>query len=484
MFSSVPIVSDRSQRALLPVLVMTGFVVSIIGTLGALMIPTIARERHVSLETAQWLLTVTLLIGAVASPIFGRLADGPRRRTVIISTLSAVLAGSAIAALATDFWVLLFGRALQGLGQSLIPLAIAVARDHLPREEVRGGVAILSVTTAAGAGLGYPITGFIAESFSYQAGFWFAAVVTGVALMAAIIIVPRNLSAISNPLDSIGAILLSVSLLALLLAISQGGSWGWSSLTIIGLFVVALVTAVVWVFHEWRQRFPLIDLRLVTRRMVLAADAAALLMGVALYAMSSLVNRYLQTPASAGYGFDSSLVTVGLVLLPLSIGSLASSRLSGALTQRFGPGKVVAGGAVLVGLDMTYLALTRQYIWEFALAVLILGVGVGLTFAMMPALIIRSVPPEETGSATGLNQVLRLVGGAIGSAASIAILSSRHQPGLPYPESSGYTISFLAGAVICFIAAIVCLVLVREPITDPESKMVIHTATRQDQHSS
>jgi MFS family permease len=262
--------------------------------------------------------------------------------------------------------------------------------------------------------------------------------------------------------------------LALLLGISQGGTWGWSSPVILGLFGLAIVSAAIWARHEWHQRFPLIDLRLVTRPMVLAADVAALLLGTALYAMSSLVNRYLQTPSAAGYGFDSSLVVVGLVLLPLSVGSLAASRLSGALTRRFGPGKVVATGAVIVGLDMAYLALTRQFIWEFALAVLILGIGIGLSFAMMPALIIRSVPPEETGSATGLNQVLRLVGGSIGSAASIAILASHHQPGLPYPEDAGYTIAFLAGTVICFMAAGVCLVLVRDPGDEPEQAVVLH----------
>src|SRR5690242_20839759 len=116
---------------LLPVLVFTGFVVSVIGTLGALMIPTIAHAQNVSLETAQWLLTVTLLVGAVATPFTGRLADGPFRRSVILVTLALVLGGSVLAAVAPNFPLLLTGRAFQGLGQSLIPLAIAVARDKL-----------------------------------------------------------------------------------------------------------------------------------------------------------------------------------------------------------------------------------------------------------------------------------------------------------------------------------------------------------------
>lgn len=467
---------DRTtDRFLLPVLVLTGFVVSVIGTLGALMIPTIAHERGVSLETAQWLLTITLLVGAVASPVFGRLADGPRRRQVILGTLLLVVLGSLLAAVARTFPLLLFGRGLQGLGQSLVPLAIAVARDRLPRDRMRSGIAILSVTTAAGAGLGYPITGFIAEHYSYQAGFWVAMGVSLIALAFVWYVVPGNPEAERHPLDITGAILLSVALSSLLLAISQGKTWGWSSAIVIGLLITSVVLTVVWILHELRVTHPLIELRLMMRRMVLAADLAAILMGTALYAMSSLVNRYLQTPETAGYGFDSSLVVVGLVLMPLSVGSIVSSRISMPLTQRFGPGRVVAGGSVLVALDMTYLAFSRSHLWEFALAILILGLGIGLTFAMMPALIVRSVPPEETGSATGLNQVLRLIGGSIGSAASIAILSSMTQDNGIYPRDEGYTVAFLAGAAICLAAAICCMVLIRDVKGEETPTVVAHT---------
>ncbi len=464
---------------LLPVLVLTGFVVSIIGTLGALLIPTIASERNVSLETAQWLLTVTLLVGAVASPIFGRLADGPRRRQVILTTLALVTIGSAMAALATNFWVLLFGRALQGLGQSLVPLAIAVARDRMPPAKIRSAIAILSVTTAAGAGLGYPVTGFIADRFNYQAGFWLAMVVTAIALVLVWRVVPGNPSATAHRLDVSGAILISLALASLLLGISQGKTWGWDSPVILGLFVTALVLGAWWAIHELRVDHPLVELRLIARRMVLAADLAALLMGTSLYAMSSLVNRYLQTPESAGYGFNQSMVVVGLVLLPLSVGSVASSRISIALSSRFGPGRVVAGGALLVALDMTFLAITRAQLWQFALAILVLGVGIGMTFAMMPALIIRSVPPEETGSATGLNQVLRLIGGSIGSAASIAILSGMAQPNGIYPQANAYTVAFLVGAVIALAAAIACLVLIREDVPSPVSMVNASPARQQ-----
>ena len=187
--------------------------------------------------------------------------------------------------------------------------------------------------------------------------------------------------------------------------------------------VIGLIAIGVWIVYELRIPNPLVQLRLLTRRLVLAANVVVVLMGMALYMMSSLINRYVQTPSAAGYGLDSTLLQTGLMLAPLSVGSVLSSQVASRMSTRIAPGRILAVGASITGLNMLYLALTRTYWWEIVIATLILGVGVGLTFAMMPALIIRSVPPEETGSATGMNQVLRLVGGAIGSAFSVAIFS-------------------------------------------------------------
>ena len=127
------------QPALLPVLIYSAMVMSVLSTLGSPMIPTIAREQGVSLEAAQWVLTITLLVGAVTTPITGRLADGPWRKQTILGSLGLVFIGSVLAAAAPSFAVLMAGRAFQGLGLGLVPLAISVARDGLRHDKVRGG---------------------------------------------------------------------------------------------------------------------------------------------------------------------------------------------------------------------------------------------------------------------------------------------------------------------------------------------------------
>ncbi len=451
------------DRALLPVLVFAAMVVSIVGTVGSPLIPTIAEAQGVSLETAQWILTVTLLVGAVAVPVTGRLGDGPYRRGVILACLGLVVVGASISALAPSFLVLLVGRALQGMGQGLVPLTIATARGTLPEDRMRTAVAILSVSTAAGAGLGFPVSGAIGEALGYRAAFWFAALVAAAACTLVALVVPSAPKTAARPLDVPGALLLSAALLSLLLAVSQGRAWGWTSAPVLGLLAAAPVLGAVWARWELRTEHPLVDLRLLRIRPVMAADVAAVLLGIGLYALFSLVNRYVQTPPEAGYGFGASLVVTGLTLTPLSIGSVLASRLGARLAPRLGPGRVLAIGALVAAADLTFLAFARSELWMIFAATAVAGVGIGLTFATMPALIVRSVPPSETGSAASLNQVLIVVGGATGSAASIALLGAFTVPGQALPPDHGYTVAFLAAAAVCVVAAALSLLLMRTP---------------------
>jgi predicted MFS family arabinose efflux permease len=448
-----------SARYILPVLVFSALVMSIVSTLGTPMVPTIARELDVSLESAQWLLTVTLLVGSVATPIGGRLADGSHRKLVVLGALVIVSIGSAISATVPWFPAFLMGRALQGVGLAIVPMAMAVARDTMPRKRAREGIAVLSVTTAIGTGLGYPVTGLLGERFGYQVPFAAAAVIS---LVAAVMIwrtVPAMTSRGESHLDLPGALLLSLSLVCLLLAISQGRGWGWTSAPTVGLVVGAIVTAALWVVVELRSPAPLVELRLALNPMVMSANVTAFLMGVGLFAVSSLVSRYVQAPAEAGYGFDAGLLVAGLMLMPLSFGSMASTWFTRWLHARLGPYPVLPIGAGIVTLTGLFLAVARNQPWEILLAVAVLGLGISTTFAAMPALIIRAVPPHETGSATGLNAVLRSVGGSIGSAASIALLSATVPAGTHLPTNQGYTIAFLGGAVACLGAVIASLVL-------------------------
>ncbi len=211
----------------MPVLVFASLSMSVMSTLGTPLIPTISTEQHVSLETAQWMLTVTLLVGVVATPLLGRLGDGAHRERVLMATLGAVCVGSVVVATSDAFPQLLLGRALQGIGYGTVPLCIALAREHLGGERQRRAIATLSITVAVGAGLGFPVTGLIAQDLDFHSAFWFGAIFSGAALLACAMVVPRGAAAGRVRVDVPGAILLSVGLAALVLAVSKAETWGW-----------------------------------------------------------------------------------------------------------------------------------------------------------------------------------------------------------------------------------------------------------------
>ncbi len=441
------------ERALVPVLLSVGMLVAVISSLGAPLIPTIARVHHVPLGAAQWSLTVTMLMGAVSTPLMGRLGDGPHRRRVILAGLAVVLFASLLAALPTGFAGLLVGRGLQGIGLGLTPLAMATARDALPHERARHAVATLSLTSAAGIGLGYPLTGLLAQYLGLQAGFWFAAVAAALALAALALVLPASPSRPRNPLDVAGAVLLAGGMAGLLYAATVGEHWGWASPRLLALAGISVLLLVWWVVHELRTAHPLVDVRLVKDREVLAANLTALLSGVAMYVMLSLVSQYVQTPESAGYGFGASVVVAGLVLVPFSAASMVSGRLVRLVSGTVSLAHVLAAGCVLSLCGTALFAWKHDGMWQVLVTMGLIGLGAGVTMSVMPALIVSSVPAHETGSAMSFNQVVKYIGYSMGSAFAATVLAS-HTTGGGMPAEGGYRVAALSSCAVWVVTAL------------------------------
>jgi MFS family permease len=211
----------RSPRALVPVLVFVGTVVAVISSLGAPLVPAVAETLGTSLPGAQWSLTATLLVGAVATPVVGRLGDGPHRRRVVLAVLGVVTLGGVLAALPLGLGWLIAGRALQGVGLGLTPLAMATAREALDGARSRSTVAALSVTVVTGVGLGYPLAGLVAELGGMRAAFWAGAAISLAALLACTAVLPPSTAAPRGRLDVVGALLLGAGLAALLFPLGR-----------------------------------------------------------------------------------------------------------------------------------------------------------------------------------------------------------------------------------------------------------------------
>ena len=451
--------SRDGLRLLVPTLVFVGLLVAIVSSLGAPLVPTIAQVDHVSLSSAQWVLTAALLTGALATPVMGRLADGARQRDVILVTLAVVFVGCVLSAVSTSFLVLVIGRGLQGVGLGLLPVNMAIARRNLDRVRAGRAIATLSVSTAIGAGLGYPLTAVVAQLFGVHAAYWFGAIVVAAALACAALVLPARTPAARLRFDTLGAVLLSLAVTGVSVVLSEGGNWGWHSARSVGIVVGCVALLAVWVPHELRSDHPLVNLHHLSNRSVLMADTAGFLMSLSMYLVVPIVVEFIQIPPSSGFGFGASVIVSGFVLVPLSVGTFLASRLLVPYERRFGVRSMIPLGALVFACASTYFAFAHGSLWQAFLTMGIVGLGIGFTFAAMPGFIIRAVPPAETGSATGFYQVLRNIGLSVGSAFGAAVLLGFTRQGETFPQIGGFRTALLISSGLGLLTAVLSFVL-------------------------
>lgn len=436
-----------------PVLVLATLVASIISSFGAPLIPTVARDFHTSLSTAQWSLTEALLVGTVSSPVLGRLGDGRRCKATLLTVLGIVTAGGVVAALAGGIAMLLIGRAFQGVGLGLAPLTIAIARHALPQPKVAPAIAFLSVSGAAGLGAGYPISGLIAGAWGLPGAYWFGATVSALTLVCAAWVIPSSTRVdTAGRFDWGGVVLLTLALVTTLVGVSQGSEWGWGTPAIVGLLGSGILFLALWVVQQLYADHPLVQLRLLRHPAVLSGDVCAVVLGSAMYMVLTGMTQFVQTPRSDGFGFSASALVAGLVLIPLSVLMFASSRFLSILDVCSRMRSVVKLGCLVTGVGCGFFALFHDELWEAFVATGILGVGLGATFAAIPGRIAQSVPARETGSAIGFFQVLRFVGFSLGSSVTATILAA-HLSDTGQPTEAAYAAVMWIATGICVMAA-------------------------------
>ncbi|BDZ41777.1 hypothetical protein GCM10025865_10760 [Paraoerskovia sediminicola] len=320
---------------------------------------------------------------------------------------------------------------------------------------MQGAISSLSITVATGIGIGYPLTGIIAATLDYRYAFWFAGLFVISAMVVVLVVVPRgpDEQGLRVPFDTVGAVLLGVGLAALLLGISEGPNWGWTSVSTIATIVGAVVVLALWVVRETSTAHPLIRLDLLRKSDVLLANVTALSLGASMYIGLSVISLIAQAPTETTYGVGLPLFWAGFVMLPLSLGSQTSSRLAKVLVRRVPFTLLLPIGAVFVTVANLMLLGAHDELWELLVGTFFFGVGIGTTYAAMPGLIARGVAAQELGSAVSFNQVLRTVGGSLGSAVAGAVLATHMGTDL-LPTGRGIDMTFLVSGLACAAVAL------------------------------
>ncbi|WP_354638908.1 MFS transporter [Kitasatospora camelliae] len=452
--------ADKPTSArVLPALVLAMLAFSVVQTAVVPILPSLARELNVTGSNITWLMTANLLSAAVLTPLLGRFGDLRGRKPMLLVSLAGLVAGSALAVGTHSFTWLVVARVLQGAGGGVLPLAISIVRDELPREKVTGGVALISASMGVGSGLGLVATGLLLEHWDYKSIFWMGLAFGLIAIALVALRVPTDPVVDKNGgADPLGALTLAGWLSALLVAVSQGNHWGWTSNRTLGLFAVAAVVALVWIVIEVKVKHPLVDMSMMSRPAVAFTNISGLLIGFGMYGSFMVISNFAQTPEKyTHYGFTASVLHAGVMLLPSAVGSMAAAPIGALLIARRGPRLPLVLGGLLGAASMAYLVVRHGHEGDLYFSSAVFGLGVGLAYAAMPAYINGAVPAEQSGIANGMNAVLRTVGGAVGTAVMGAILTGDTIPKLPvpFPTLDAYEHAFATAAVMCLVAAVV-----------------------------
>jgi predicted MFS family arabinose efflux permease len=456
-------------RLLVPSLMFIALVVAAVASLGAPLITSVATTFRVSLDSAQWTLTITLLSGAVATPVLGRLGAGPHRRATILATLAVVVAGSALTVLPLPFAWLLIGRAAQGVGLGLTALMMGVARDHLPEGRSAATIALVSVTSVIGIGVGYPLASLLAEFGGVRAAYGLGLFVTAIAFLAAWHSMPIAPEGRSAHVDMTAALLLASGLFLVLFLAGETSLWSHHLAVAVVLAAVAVLLLCVWTASELRSKTPLVDVRAVRHPAVAGANIAMFVGGVGMYLLLTLITRYAQTPHSTGYGFGLTTFVAGLVLVPFSALGFVAGKLSPRVRVWIGAPLLLAGSAVIVLGAFALFAAARSNLAELFVAMGVLGFGVGSFTAAMPSVILAVTPHGETSSAMSFNYVVRSIGYSLGSAIGGLVLAAGTDTDHLFPNDGAYTTAALIGIAAMAITTMTSLALARQrtPETEP-----------------
>ncbi|MGW7287779.1 MFS transporter [Streptomyces sp. NPDC054847] len=477
---------DRSQAdtrvgGVVGILALAGIVAAITQTLVVPLIGELPVILGTTASNASWVITATLLAAAVATPVAGRLGDMYGKRRMLLLSTVPLIAGSVICALSSSVVPMIVGRGLQGMGMGVVPLGISLLRDVVPPARLGSAIAVMSASMGVGGALGLPFSAAIAENVSWRVLFWVVAALS--LLIAGLIrfLVPADrTNTAPGGFDLLGAIGLGSALVCLLLAVSKGADWGWSSGTTLGLFAATVVILLAWGRWELRSSEPLVDLRVTARPQILMTNAASILVGFAMYAQSLVVPQLLQLPEATGYGLGQSMLAMGLWMAPAGLMMMVVSPLGAKLSAAYGPKTTLAVGSLIIALGYGISLPLLGSTWGLLIVTIVGSTGIGFAYGAMPALIMGAVPQSETASANSFNTLMRSIGSSVSAAVIGVVLAQMTTDfgGFALPSDDGFRAAMLIGCGVGVAAAVVAfLIPVGRGATGPQEASAPPTAT-------
>jgi len=440
-------------------------------------LPTMAQDFPAQVDWLPWVLSIYLLVGAVATPLVGKLGDIHGKKKVLIAVMViyvVALLGSGFSLEISDallgehnIFVLLFFRGLQGVGMGMFTLAFGIVRDTFPKDKIPVAIGMISAMFSVGVSIGLVGGGYITSVARWTDAFHVIVPFFMVLTVAAAYLIHDPRYVRKGSLDIPGAVTLGIGIVALLLALTEGERWGWDSGAILALFAASLVAFIVFVLIEMRSKDPIVRPSLLANRGILGGNIVALFVGLTMFMVYQTLPFFLETPITAGGYFGlTDTFTVGLYMLPSAIAQLFFGPYGGKLSKKIGPSNVLAIGMAITTAGFISLVFLNSDFWQLTISMVIFGSGVALCMVSMINVVVEAAPQSEFGVASGMNTLFRIVGGSIGPVLAAVILAANSfqyqvAPGVIVElyKVEGFIQAWWVGFVLALIGLVVAIVL-------------------------
>jgi EmrB/QacA subfamily drug resistance transporter len=403
---------------------VTAFIVNANTSAVTILLPTMSEDTGTPVSRLQWAVTGYMLVGAAVIVTSGALGDVLGRRKVFLAGLALFIGSCVLIALSSSGGGIIVGRMIQGAaGSTLLACGMSLLSVAASGAGQMRAITIWGAASAAGAAAGPLIGGLLVDLSGWQGLFWINAVIAAACVPLTLFRVEES----SDPnrprsIDFAGTALIAVVLVPLVLALSEGGDWGWASAATIGCLVLSVVAAVLFVVVEGRVPAPLVDLALLRNQVLVGATLAILIVAGTINALMYVLSLYFQNPAA----FGMSALEAGFATLPAAAAMIVITPFITPLAVRIGTRYAIVAGFGLAAIGFAVLAFVQSS-WSYAAFVaplIVLSAGLGLANGPASSASTAAVSPEQVGQASGISNMARYIGGSLWVAATATVYNS------------------------------------------------------------
>jgi EmrB/QacA subfamily drug resistance transporter len=389
-------------------------------------LPTIENDFSISTTLAGWITSAYMIVAAATSPLMGKLADTYGKKKMYVIAIVFYIVAVFIAGFSPNIWVLIGARAVQGVGFSMFPIAIAIVTDLFPKEKVAFAQAILSATIGIGPALGLLIGSYVVEDLGWPYAFHTAAILSLIIFVISLKYLPHTGHRVKEAVDYVGASLIGLGTVMLLVYITEGPTLGWDNPENLILLLLSFMLYVVFILYERRTKEPLLRLDLFMIRNFATANIVGLISGVGMFTVFIFLVYYAQLPQP--YGLGLSIIQSGLLMSPVALGMVIFGPIFGRMMPKIGPKPLLVTGSLLTMIAyillMTYRATPQEVLLDGFLS------SLGLVAVILPLvnMVALSLPDQYRTTGMGMNTLLRTIGGAAGPVVATALMQAYQVP--------------------------------------------------------